>query len=368
MYALPNVPSTSGLFLVLILLTACFGAADHPTRESSATDPVSPVRDTLPPGSSLSTAGDMSHLFYREDQLCAWVRQAFQDSRGDLWFGTNHYGVMRYAGDSLTYHTDTEGLAAGRITGIVEDATGNVWFGTQRGLTKYDGTTSTNYAEEDGLTNSEIWSLLLDREGIFWIGTSEGIFQFDGATFMRFLVPKVAVKDTNTILSYDRITSLVEDKNGAIWFGTDGFGVGRYDGTGFQRFTRADGLPDNNVADLLEDRHGNIWIGTMFGGVSRYDGHSFTNFTQDGAVSGSEVYGLYATPDGAVWFSAEGHGIYRYDGSDFTLFNQEQGLDSQGIQCFLTDREGRFWLGGWGGLFRKDGNAFFPVTRNGPWT
>lgn len=356
----PPAPPTWSLLLALAFLTACFGPADNSPQERVTLARASVAQDTLP------TAG-MEHLFFLDGQLCAWVRQIFQDRRGDLWIGTNHYGVMRYANDTLTYHTDTEGLAAGRITGIVEDAAGNVWIGTQRGLTKYDGTTFTNYDEQDGLSDSEIWSLLLDREGGFWIGTTTGVFRFDGEQFTPFPIPKTAVRDTNTILSYDRITSILEDRNGSIWFGTDGFGICRYDGTTFSHLTRANGLADDNIAALLEDRRGNIWIGTMFGGISRYDGRTFTNYTQDGAVRGEEVYGLYEDPAGNIWFSAEGQGIYRYNGNSFRGFTAEDGLESSGIQCFYADREGRFWLGGWGGLFRSDGDTFTPVTREGPW-
>ena len=42
-------------------------------------------------------------LFEIEGQLCQHVRCIFEDSYGNLWFGTNVYDLMLYNGDSLVY-------------------------------------------------------------------------------------------------------------------------------------------------------------------------------------------------------------------------------------------------------------------------
>ncbi|NNJ82400.1 MAG: hypothetical protein HKP11_09415 [Flavobacteriaceae bacterium] len=330
-------------------------------------------------------------LFFIEGQLCQHLRKIFQDSRGNLWFGTNVYGLMRYDGKKLEYFSKKDGLGGGRITGIIEDNAGNLWIGTYSGLTKFDGETFTNFSKQDGLLNTEIWSLLLDSKGMFWIGTTEGVFRFDGEKFTPFSIPKADVKDAITVYSFNRVSNMMEDKNGLIWFGTDGYGICKYDpsvalkqsGNSFTHLTKEDGLPGNNISGILEDKNGNIWIGTMFGGVSKFDGKTFTNFTQNGVVSGIEVGGFFEDSGGNIWFAAENEGVYRYDpmastrttGVSFTKFNSKNGLQSKGVLCIYEDKQGRFWLGGWGGLFRynpsaalrADGNLFFSVTRDGPW-
>lgn len=308
----------------------------------------------------------VDQLFFIDGQLCQHLRKIFQDSKGNLWMGTNIYGMMMYDGKELKYFDEKDGIGGGRITGIVEDKNGNVWFSSYEGLTKYDGNSFINYTQP-GKTDNELWCLLLDSKGVFWVGTNYGVSKFDGKEFTAMLIPKKAVQDTVSMMSQDRISSIAEDKNGNMWFGTDGFGICKYDGKTFTNFTTADGLCDNMIYELKADSKGDLWIGTFNGGLSKYDGKKFTNYTKEAIINGEEVSGFYEDKKGNLWFAAENNGVYKYDGNTFTNYYKNNSLPTNGILCIYEDREERFWFGGWGGLFRFDGNTFTSVTRDGPW-
>ena len=69
------------------------------------------------------------------------------------------------------------------------------------------------------------------------------------------------------------------DDSGKLWFGTDGGGVTRFDGSAFTSFTVNQGLGGNIILSTLEDKEGNLWFGTAGGGLSKFDGKSFTTFS-----------------------------------------------------------------------------------------
>ncbi len=67
-------------------------------------------------------------------------------------------------------------------------------------------------------------------------------------------------------LSSSELYSVIQDKNGNIWLGTDR-GVVRYDGYEFRTFTTQDGLTDNTVFYLHVDVSGRLWMFTYSGRV-----------------------------------------------------------------------------------------------------
>ncbi len=83
--------------------------------------------------------------------------------------------------------------------------------------------------------------------------------------------------------------SIIEDKSGNIWFGTEAGdvskrgtegGVWRYDGKTFENISKKDDLSHPGVWCILEDKSGNFWIGTRNTGLHRYDGKTFTSFSE----------------------------------------------------------------------------------------
>jgi ligand-binding sensor domain-containing protein len=51
----------------------------------------------------------------------------------------------------------------------------------------------------------------------------------------------------------------VEDQEGFLWLATE-TGVSRFDGTHFRNFTKADGLPDNEILRLFVDSKNRVWM------------------------------------------------------------------------------------------------------------
>jgi ligand-binding sensor domain-containing protein len=124
-----------------------------------------------------------------ESQIGEYVTSIFEDSKGNLWFGTNGNGIARYDGEKLKYFTTKDGLPSDRITGVTEDSNGIFWLHTGEGLTKYDGKNFTNFLVGNDPNSNMITKLLIDSKKVFWVSTWNGVYKFDGKAFHKFSVP-----------------------------------------------------------------------------------------------------------------------------------------------------------------------------------
>jgi ligand-binding sensor domain-containing protein len=71
-------------------------------------------------------------------------------------------------------------------------------------------------------------------------------------------------------LSGERASSIVKEKNGFVWIGTEN-GLNRYDGNKIKIYNKQNSaLSSNDIADLLIDRKEKIWIATLGGGLNLY--------------------------------------------------------------------------------------------------
>ncbi len=298
-----------------------------------------------------------------------YIRSIFQDSKGNLWFGTIADGVVRYDAKTLTYFSNPDGFNSQSVFAINEDTIGNLWFGTDQGVYKYDGKTFRNYNEKDGLNHIEISrkSILVDKSGKIWVGTHGGLYQYD---------PSADSKGRQSfslfpLLSPIDVADMMEDKNGNIWFASSGKGVFRYDGKTIVNFNEKEGLGENVAGGMAQDKTGNMWF-TMKNGICKFDGKNFTEYTSKDGLGGYEFWGIIIEQSGIIWITARGS-TTRFDPAiplpnpkAFTKYTSANGLNCC-VQSMYQDKSGNMWWGTGQGLYQFDGKRFYQVKQKGPW-
>ena len=296
-----------------------------------------------------------------------YIRSIFQDSKGNLWFGTLGEGVVRYDVKTLRYFSNPDGFINNTVYAINEDKSGNLWFGTDQGVYKYDGQTFKNYNQKDGLSHIDITrkGILVDKSGAIWVGTHRGVFRYNptadsrGEQSFSLFQP---LSDTN-------IAGIMEDKSGNIWFASSDKGVFRYDGKTIINITEKEKLGANYAGGIAEDKAGNMWF-LMKNGICKYDGTNFAEYTAKDGLGGTEFWGIYIEQSGIIWVTARGS-TTRFDPSlplpnAFTVFTPTDGLNCC-VQSMYQDKAGNMWWGAGSGLFRFDGKRFYQVKQKGPW-
>ena len=350
------------LLLVFVLFTSCNGQKQTHTLKDQ--NPSKPSPTVIRNFKAVAMAPDFDTTLVSQ-----YIRSIFQDSKGNLWFGTLGEGVVRYDEKTLTYFSNPDGFNNNTVYAINEDKNGNLWLGTDQGVYKYDGKTFRNYNQKDGLNHTDISrkSILVDKSGTIWVGTHGGVYQYDpsidskgGQCFSLFpLLPTI------------NVAGIMEDKNGNIWFASSDKGVFRYDGKTIINFNEKEDLSENYAGGMAQDKMGNMWF-TMKNGICKYDGKTFTEYTAKDGLAGTEFWGIIIEQSGIVWITARGS-TTRFDPSiplpnpkAFTVFTPANGLNCC-VQSMYQDKSGNMWWGAGSGLFRFDGKQFYQVKQKGPW-
>ena len=112
---------------------------------------------------SRSSEGEFQyrHLNYKLDdpnsRLIEKITCFYEDQDGTLWLGSNGYGIYKRIIDTqgkeqfISYST-TNGLPNNSVRGLLGDSNGNIWIGTNNGLSCYHPTENrfVNYTKHDG--------------------------------------------------------------------------------------------------------------------------------------------------------------------------------------------------------------------------
>ena len=110
-----------------------------------------------------------------------------------------------------------------------------------------------------GLTQNSVHSIVQDKKGFIWIGTEEGLCRYDGRRFTSF---KHNNSQPNSI-SDNYIVEIFEDHLGRIWLGTrNGLNIFDDVSNSFIRVPLGNFSKNIYTPAIAEDENGNIWVGT----------------------------------------------------------------------------------------------------------
>lgn len=106
-----------------------------------------------------------------------YVVSMLLDDANRLWVGTWGGGLSLF--DTQTYSfrnfTTQDGLPGNFILALKQDAYGNLWIGSNKGLTRFDGKTFTNYSKLNGLIGEFVFSIEFGNDHSLWVGSHRGM-------------------------------------------------------------------------------------------------------------------------------------------------------------------------------------------------
>ncbi len=157
----------------------------------------------------------------------------------------------------------------------------------------------------------------------------------------RFLVERWTTADG---LPQNSITDMVQDEQGYLWLTTFG-GLARFDGTHFTVFDMASraGLDSSRFLSVLPDASGDLWLGTERRGLLRLTDGAFASTSDDPLLATAGIGGL-VQHDEAIW-AASGDGLFRVHEGRVERFGADAGLTGDAARAVSSTPGGDLWVG-----------------------
>jgi ligand-binding sensor domain-containing protein/signal transduction histidine kinase len=280
------------------------------------------------------------------------VYELFADSHGRLWISLeSSLCVYFFETDSIkvmAHEDETRGLKNAFITGYDETYDSVLYVSDSYSIYKYEGE---SFVEVFSLNTGEISSFFFDEEGMMWIAATNNnrIYKYNPST-KEYSSIELPQND----LTMGTISSMKKN-DGAIWIGTDGSGVWKYDlkTQGFKNYP-VDNEYALNVRKIYVDKDGFLWI-IDFSGLKLYvkniDSFQGYYFDQDNEFSVKprintifqdkhKNYWTLHSP-GGIGFAPKPINIARFDSNINSPFR----LSDNTVTAICEDENGNLWMG-----------------------
>ena len=308
---------------------------------------------------SLWIGMDQGLARWKDDVLSAYreldgeyVYALAEDRDGAVWAGTNggrdNAKLCSIRGEAVDCDGD-DGTLGRFVLSLHEDEAGELWVGAATGVWRWRAAVRKQYPVAG--SRSEIYALDDDGRGAIVVAMSQQLARFVDGTLEPYRV--------DSGLGQVKPTSLLRDRRGGLWIGTQDNGLLHVHDGRTDRFGRDDGLSGDFVVDIFEDREGNVWAATL-GGLDRFREIAVGRLSSRQVSSSDTVLSVLATTDGDVWMGTVS-GLERWSDGVVQGYALPGIGANGGVGSLFEDGRGRMWVSSSQGLFSFESGAIRPV-------
>ncbi|MEO6168466.1 MAG: two-component regulator propeller domain-containing protein [Chitinophagales bacterium] len=293
------------------------------------------------------------------------------DASKKIWIATYGSGVFIKDGGQMLNITTEQGLPGNEIYTMVAAKDGNVWIGTDGGLTKCSLQSGrpvlTNYTVTNGLSDEIVRALVVDENGKIWIGTQDhGICIFNPSV-NEFEIPSISRNWNNGPVS----ALAIKDYN-RLMIGTLGRGlvsISLHDNFHPVFYNQSTGYENVKVSDIAIDGEGNFWVVSVSRGLDQFPA-LFQWITPENFEPKDAIQAVFYDSNSNLWYATR-KGLFKTlidsEGSNITVQEKLPGGGSQPvITSIYEDRHHNMWVGTFDdGVFIKPSGRrdFFQVLQ-----
>jgi ligand-binding sensor domain-containing protein len=294
------------------------------------------------------------------------------DSKGNVWIGTDQ-GVTKSDGTNWTTYTTDSGLIDNHVKVIKEDTQGNLWIAASDpdleygGVSRFDGEHWENFDDNQGLVSNFVNEIITDPAGNMYFGSI--CLWYDMIFVSRYGgVAKFDGLEWTTIIKRERyaFSELALDDEGYLWIGNfyvldilvdtilPSYSVLKIKPSDTTVYNSENGLPGRWISSIAIDHQGNKWIGTDEG-VCMFDGEKWITYTTRDGLANNLVHAMAIDSVGNIWFGTH-NGVSKFDGNNWTTYSIEDGLIDNKVISVAIDSKGNKWFATYHGVSRLTDN------------
>ena len=289
------------------------------------------------------------------------VQSLAQDRDGNLWIGTYSGGLCMLSGAPAVGFGRSDGLPDAPIYRLFGDRTGHVYISTG-GSGLWEVTDRSvlpikwSQASEFKAIGSRIQQ---DARGDWWIGTDRGLFWFRGSNLHQAKGRRIT--ETEGGPASGVVGDIYEDTRGTLWFGSNDNNLFSIDRSGENRAPVIHRVPltyQFPYRRMVRDRSGALWLAaqTMLSRV--IDGHDSLLQPADGLPE-ILTRAFFVDSRGWLWIGLRNKGVSVVKEPaagtlTFVNYSTADGLASKPVWSIAEDNSGRVYLGTGRGLDRFD--------------
>lgn len=196
------------------------------------------------------------------------VKHIYEAQNGDIWI-SDFKGATQFDGKVFTIFNTTDGLPFGGSEYITETTKGDLLLATALGgLFVYDGSDFKAYSESEGLLSESTSSVAVSPDGDIYVGTDRGLSILDSDySFVKNYTKMYLMPPPDTL---NPVKDVKVDSRGNVWVGIyvdylSVGGVAMYNGIEWKNYDESNGLAGPTIRKMTLDNNQNLWVGTSKG-------------------------------------------------------------------------------------------------------
>lgn len=300
------------------------------------------------------------------------------DDSHKLLVGTDN-GLFVYAGNRIEQHImhdsrEQTSLSNDVVWSILHDSYGNIWLGTDDGVSMKPKTEDVPFIPISQITGTgagnHFYAIYRDNKGLLWLGGTNGLISTDLSLSAPYSSQWFRVDNPVHPIAHNRIRKIYEDRDRHLWICTDG-GVHRLENGRWHRFNLEDNTRTKNANwayCMYEDERGRLWIATCLGGILVVDKHKLENskdyciadysFNMQNGLAGMFISQIVPDNEGYMWVLLYNNGLQRINMRTMKVetIRIRNAQKDDNPSFLFSDSERNIWLGEQGGVLSIGNN------------